>query len=203
MTNGSPSPELSRRGYLSAAAGVTLASSLAGCAGASASGELDLRAVGTSEPIQGLESCELTIVGLWLMTADSMPESPGIEGSGPVTQEAADVSSSQDRRSLRFGDPKRIELLQDSDQSVETLQINVGPYEFLQFQIAGIEATASDGSSAAVGAPTRIGTTSVVQFDHAFEIQAGETTEFVAGVQPVPTDGRYILQPVADTTVVR
>lgn len=202
MTDEASPDGLGRRAYLRAAAGTGIAGAIAGCSDATPSGDLNVRIADQEPAIDGLESCELTIVGLWLQPTDELPESPGIDGQGTIEQTDEDVSRAQTRQSFRFGEPRTVDLV-DGGGSIAEIRIDAGAYEFLQFQISGIEAGTPDGVSATVTTPARIGTMYVLQFDHGFELEADGRTEFVAGVRPVRENDRFLLRPVADRTIVR
>lgn len=190
-----------RRAVLQAAAGIGVVSGTAGCLGGNPGGTVELRLADESASIDGLSRCELTIVGVFLRPGDELPDEPGLPGNGVVEQRSDDIDRSQGRESFRFGDPQRIDLTEGGGH-VFDLDIQSSVYEHLQLQISGIDAVADGDGPDRVSAPGTIGTTQILQLNHAFELAGGENLTFVAGVRPVRQNDEYRLLPVAESTSV-
>lgn len=201
MQDTSPSANLSRRSVLRGVVGAGIAGGLAGCLGGSPSGTVDLRLADESAAIDGLSQCTLTVVGLQLRSGSELPADPGIPGSGVVEQTEDDIDQRQGRRSFQFGDPQEIDLTEGGGHVFE-LEIETGVYEHIQLRISGIDAVADGDGPDTVVTPIQIGTTNVVQIDHAFELEAEAELTYTAGVRPVRRDDRYVLLPVAESTAV-
>ncbi len=179
---------LSRRAYLAVVgAATTGTAALAGCLGDDG-GTGVLATYVTDQPVDiaDFESCIVTITGFWL---------------GPQGAEAGDEEETEpaDRERHDFDEPQQADLvqLQDSNtQLIDTQELDVAEYEFLQLDISEVDATLNNGETATVEVPGEAPLT----FNQSFEIRQNTQTSFTGDFTPVKrgTTGEYLLQPVPD-----
>lgn len=178
----------SRRAYLATVGTATVGmAGLAGCLGDDdATGVLATYVTDQPGDIADFESCIVTITGFWL---------------GPEGAEAGDEEDTEpaDRERYDLDEPQQADLVQLQDgetQLIDTRELAVAEYEFLQLDISEINATLTDGESATVEVPGEAPLT----FNAAFEIRENTQTSFTADFTPVrrgQTD-EYLLQPVPE-----
>lgn len=204
---------ISRRTYLQAAGGITLAgiTGLAGCSGSSGTGTLATQVKDAPGDISDFESCIVTIEGFWLKASGDDESTATTDGDSTATtdadgveqQDEEDVDQSDGRTYREFDEPQEADLVQLQDgetQLVDEQEIETGTYAFLQLDVSAVEGTLSGGGDADVGTPGE----APLQFKHAFEVREGQRTTFTADFTPVKRGqtGSYLLQPVATGTEV-
>lgn len=179
-----------RRTYLKTAGATVLGTAgLAGCLGGS-TGTLSTQVTDQPGDIADFESCIVTIVGMWL---------------GPEGAEAGDENGEEprDREYHEYDEPQQADLVELQDgatQLVDERELDITTYEFLQLEIDSIDGTLEDGSDATVEVPGEAPLT----FNQRFEIREETRTTFTADFTPVQRGqaGEYVLQPVAEGTIV-
>lgn len=178
-----------RRTYLAttgaAASGLV---SLTGCLGGG-TGTLATQVTDQPGDIEDFESCIVSIVGMWLGTGDAQTA----DGSETPT----------DREYYEYEEPQEadlVELQDDSTQLVDEREFDTASYEYLQLDVAGVDATLTNGESAQVQVPGEAPLT----FNSGFEIRAETRTVFTADFTPVQRSqgGGYLIRPVPDGITV-
>lgn len=177
---------LSRRTYLAVVgAATTGTAALAGCLGDdNATGVLATHVTDQPGDITDFESCTVTITGFWL---------------GPEGAEAGDEEDTEpaDRERYDFDEAQQADLVQlqdDETQLIDSQELDVAEYEFLQLDISEIDAALPNDEPATVEVPGEAPLT----FNESFEIREDTQTSFTADFTPVrrgETD-EYLLQPV-------
>jgi hypothetical protein len=176
---------IDRRTYLATTgAAATGLVGLTGCLGGGGTGTLATQVTDQPGDIEDFESCIVTIVGMWLGTAD---------GSETPT----------DREYYEYDEPQEADLVQlqdDSTQLVDEREFDTGSYEYLQLDVDGVDATLTGGESAQVQVPGEAPLT----FNSSFEIRVETRTVFTADFTPVQRSqgGGYLIRPVPDGITV-
>lgn len=171
----------------------------------------------TDQPndIDDFESLVVTLQGIWIKPAeaDDEPENETEESEGTEDNETEgeeeesrdreDIDQSSGRTYIEFDEPQEADLIElqgDNAQLIDETEAEVGDYQFLQLDVSGTEGIlAETGEEATVETPGN----APLQFQQAFEIQADETTRFIADFTPFQTgQGNYIIRPVASGTQV-
>lgn len=180
--------QLSRRAYIATVGAATVGmTALAGCLGDD-DGTGVLATYVTDQPgdIADFESCIVTITGFWL---------------GPEEAEAGDDEDTEPSNRERYGldEPQQADLVQlqgEETQLIDTRELDVDEYDFLQLDISEIDATLTEGQAATVDVPGDAPLT----FNESFEIREDTQTSFTADFTPVKrgTTDEYLLQPVPE-----
>ncbi|MFB6111539.1 MAG: DUF4382 domain-containing protein [Halobacteriaceae archaeon] len=153
---------------------------IAGCAGrGAATGILATRVSDQPGDIDDFQTLNVTIEAVWVKPVDG------------------------ERRRREFDEPSTADLTEltgEASALVGELELETGDYEFLQLDIAGTDATLTDGASVQVTVPGEAPLT----FNVGYEIRSGQQTTFTADFTPVKRGaaGGYILQPVPQEIVV-
>ena len=203
--------QLDRRTYLKTA-GIVAAGTvgLAGCSGtASATGTLATQVTDQPGDIADFESCVVTMQGLWIKPAegdDATTQAGTTTDSGTETvveQAEGDIEEGDNREYHEFDEPREanlVELQNGNTDLIDERELDVGTYEFLQFDVTGVEGVLADGGEAEVDTPGG----APLQFKYPFEIREEEVTTFTGDFAPVRRGQteRYLLQPVARGTEV-
>ena len=178
--------QFSRRAYIATLGAATMGiSALSGCLGDD-DGTGVLATYVTDQPgdIADFESCIVTITGFWL---------------GPEGAQAGDEEDTEpaDRERYDLDETEQADLVQLQDgetQLIDTRELDVAEYEFLQLDISDIDATLTDGETAIVEVPGEAPLT----FNESFEIREDTQTSFTADFTPVRRGQteEYLLQPV-------
>lgn len=217
MTDPNPEPtatdaSIGRRRYLQAAAAAGLLG-LAGCAGddgtGDATGVLSTQVTDQPRYIADLESCVVTIEGIWTKPGeteedDGDAETGDEDGTDTEQDEETDVDESDERTYHPFEEPQTADLVElqgENTQLVDDRELAVGSYQFIQLDVSGVDGVLEDGESVEVDTPGN----APLQFKQPFEVREDERTVFTADFTPVRRGqtGRYLLQPVASGTTVR
>ncbi|MFW5939319.1 MAG: DUF4382 domain-containing protein [Halolamina sp.] len=194
-----------RRTYLAttgaAASGLV---GMTGCLGGGGSGTLATQVTDQPGDIDDFESCVVTIVGMWLGTADGETDETGAQDGTTDGSETDDEDESDgDREYYEYDDSQEadlVELQDDSTQLVDEREFEVSSYEYLQLDIDGVDATLTSGESAQVEVPGEAPLT----FNSSFEIRSDTRTVFTADFTPVQRSqgGGYLIRPVPDGITV-
>lgn len=146
----------------------------------------------TDQPgdIADFDSCVITIAGIWL----------GPEDAEAGTEEDEEPGG---REYYEYEEPEEADLVTlqgEETQLIDERDLSTATYQFLQLDVAGVEATLADGSSATVEVPGNAPLT----FNQEFEIREDTRTSFTADFTPVQRGGTgtYNLQPVPDGITV-
>ncbi|RLM62434.1 DUF4382 domain-containing protein, partial [Halorubrum sp. Atlit-9R] len=141
---------LNRRDFVKSAAGIAAASTVgtAGCMGTASAetGTLSTRVSDKPGDIADFESCLVTVSTIRVKPTDGEP------------------------KSLDAGNTEvdLVDLQGDASALIEEFEVETATYEFLQLEIAGTDATLTDGSSATVEVPG----SAPLKFEQSFEIRA-------------------------------
>jgi hypothetical protein len=186
---------IDRRTYIAATGAATAGMvGLAGCSGGEgATGQLATRVTDQPGDIADFETCVITVEGMWLGSGDA--------ASGDSDNGDDGAESGRDYHA--YEEPQTADLVRLQDETTELLddrELAVDSYEFLQLDVTDTDATLEDGGSADVQLPGEAPLT----FEEPFEIREDTRTLFTADVTPVQRGGAggYVLQPVAEGTVV-
>jgi hypothetical protein len=186
---------MQRREYLIATGSVAAGASLAGCIG-SATGTLATQVTDQPGDISDFESCVVTITELRIKPASE----DGDDDGGNETDGEGDDTSAEETYEVDDAEADLVELQDGNTQLVDEQELDAGDYEYLKIQVSNVDATLDDGSDADVSTPGN----APLKFNQSFEIREDTRTVFTADFTPVKQgqSGGYVLQPVADGTMV-
>jgi hypothetical protein len=188
---------MQRREYLIATGTVVAGTSLSGCLG-SATGTLETRITDQPGDISDFESCVVTITELRIKPAsDDGEDDDSNETDGNGTD---DADLAEETYEVDDTEADLVELQDGNTQLVDEQELDAGDYEYLKIAVSNVEATLDDGSDADVNTPGD----APLKFNQSFEIREDTRTVFTADFTPVKQgqSGGYVLQPVADGTMV-
>lgn len=182
--------KVDRRSYLAATGAFTAGMvGLAGCTGGNATGTLATQVTDQPGDIADFESVVVTIVGMWLGSADA-------DG-------ATEDDEAVDREYHEYDEPETADLVDlqgENTALVDEREVEVSTYDFLQLDTDGIEATLENGDAATVEVPGE----APLIFNQEFDVREDARTVFTADFTPVKRGqtGSYVLQPVPDGITV-
>ncbi|MGM0718089.1 MAG: DUF4382 domain-containing protein [Halobacteriota archaeon] len=163
---------------------------LAGCLGDGSNGTLPPEVIDQPGDIADVESCIVTIVGMWL--GSEGPEA-GDEGDAEPT----------DREYYEYDEAREADLVElqgENTRLADEREPTASTYESLQLDADRIDAPLEDGRSAPLEAPGE----APLSFNQQFEVRENTPTVFAADFTPVKRGQTksYVLQPVPDGITV-